>query len=171
MHLYWKCIGEQMGIQDIPNSYEQTLQYCESYEQRYMRYNESNVRPAKSTIELLLSKTPFPSLHPKYLHPVIHALCPQLLREAMGFPANLPNTLVFVVEHLLHLHSFVVRHFVLPKSKWVTRTSANDDDYLASSHCRCSRKLFTNFNQYENTYKHGYLIEELGPIKFCPRKM
>ena len=40
-------------------------------------------------------------------------------------------TLVKIVESLLHLHSFVVRHIVLPKNVGETRTSLDNMDYKA----------------------------------------
>jgi|EP00979_Chaetoceros_neogracilis_P007328 hypothetical protein len=174
MYLRWKFIGEQMDIKQIPSSYEETESYMQAYEQKYMRYSENSKEIANGTMQLLLSVAPFKCLHQRFLHPIVHALCPPLLRQAMGFPHVSPWFVKFV-ESLLHLHSFVVRHVVLPKDVIETRTSLDDKDYEATQiHDKAAnatrKKLYTNYDPYASTYKHGYLIEELGPIKFCPMR-
>jgi len=175
LYLKWKFIGEQMHIKHIPSSYEETKVYSQTYEEKYMRYSDNSREIADATMKLLLSKAPFKPLHQRFLHPIVHALCPPLLRQAMGFPAVSP-TVVKAVESLLHIHSFFVRHLVLPKSVAVTRTSVSDDDYDETQiqdkvgNASDKRMLFTSFDQYDKTYRNGYRIEELGPVQFCPMR-
>lgn len=174
LYLRWKFIGEQMSIKNIPSSYEETEAYMHAYEQKYMWYSENSEVIAKSTMELLLSIAPFKCLHQRFLHPIVHALCPPLLRKAMGF-RDVSPTLIKIVESLLHLHSFIVRHLVLPKNVAETRTSNNDKDYEDTQmHDKIAnatrKKLYTLYDPYASTYKNGYLIEELGPVQFCPMR-
>ena len=157
-----------MGIRNIPNSFEDAADFQKEYEENHMRFAETNVEIADATMELLCSKIPFPSLHKKFIHPVVHALCPPLLRRAMGFPDVSPYFSGFI-EILLHLHSFVVKYFVLPKNVLVTRTGVTDEEYEATLKSENGeRKLYTKFDQYDCTYKDGYIIEHLGPAQFCP---
>ena len=92
----------------------------------------------------------------------------------MGF-RDVSPTLIKIVESLLHLHSFIVRHLVLPKNVAETRTSNNDKDYEDTQmHDKIAnatrKKLYTLYDPYASTYKNGYLIEELGPVQFCPMR-
>jgi hypothetical protein len=172
LYLRWKFIGEQMNIKNIPSSYEEIKAYSQAYENKYMRYSENSREIADSTMKLLLSKAPFKRLHQRFLHPIVHALCPPLLRQAMGFPSVSP-TVFKVVESLLHIHSFFVRHLVLPKNVASTRTSVSDDDYVATqiqdkARNAIDKMLYTSFDPYGSTYRNGYRIEELGPVQFCP---
>mmetsp|Transcript_23269 Transcript_23269/g.28586 ORF Transcript_23269/g.28586 Transcript_23269/m.28586 type:complete len:376 (+) Transcript_23269:189-1316(+) len=181
-YLQWAHIAQQMNIQQIFDSYEDALEYQQRYEERYMKYSENNRSVALATMKLLLSKIPMKFLHERLFHPIIHALCPPLLREAMGFPRDMSPSFVKFIEGLLYVHSFLVRHFVLPKNTGtaVIRTSLNDLDYEATevqvnndngngTVTGSSQKLFTLFDQYDCTYKDGYYIEELGPAQFsCP---
>lgn len=183
LHKRWKDIGEQMGIKNIPKTYDETLEYARAYENKYMKYNVTNEKLAHATMDLLLSKAPLKCLHRTLLHPIIHALCPPLLRNAMGFPEVSP---IFqsLIESVLHLHAFLVRHLVLPQNSIVNRTSLTDEEYEATKTTRVkgcdsnndvcgnrkSKKLFTSFDQFACVYKHGYRIEELGPARFCPVK-
>lgn len=169
MYQYWKYIGEEIGIEDIPESLDKALEYCTLYQQKYMKYHNDNARLAKASIDLFLSNLPFKYLHEGFLHPMVHSFCPRLLREALGFPVNLSFQQFIFVQGILNLCSFIVKNLVVPESKWILRTGSSDDEYVATQFSGknrkggvCGRKLFTKFDVYKNTYKDGYLIEELG---------
>lgn len=178
MYQYWKYIGEEIGIEDIPESFDKILEYCTLYQQKNMKYHEDNAKLAKTSIDLFLSNLPFKYLHEGFLHPMIHALCPRLLREALGFPVELCFQQFLFFQVLMNLHSFIVKNFVVPESKWIVRTGSSDDQYVATQFSGkdrmgggCTRKLFTTFDVYKNTYKDGYLIEELGATNVRERKL
>ena len=140
-----------------------------------MTLASSNVRKlANATTLLFLTKVPFKSLHKTFLHPVVHALSPPLLRNAMNFPEVSPH-FIKMIESMLHLQSFLVSHVVLPKSIAQARTSLTDEEYEATQMNESventnstPKQLFTNFDQFASTYKDVYRIEELGPAHSCP---
>ena len=151
-----------MGIKSVPESFEDVEKMMERYEERYMQYADSNKDLSEATMKLLLSKIPFKSLHATLLHPIIAALCPDRLRLAMGLRE--PSiTVQKLVPFALHLHSFLNRHFIPPRSSPILRCSD-------SSCLHESALLYTNFDEYEATYKNGYRIEELGPCHLSERK-
>lgn len=147
----------------MPESFKDVEMMMEKYEERYMKYAESNKDLSESTMKLLLSKIPFKSLHPTLLHPIIAALCPDRLRRAMGLREP-SNTLQKLVPFALQLHSFLNRHFIPPRSSPILRCSESDSKYIPlKPGVQNTTMLYTNFDEYEATYKNGYRIEELGP--------
>jgi len=162
-YLTWKYIAEEMVIKDIFQNYEEASEYLKDYEQKYMKPSEYSPSIAKSLMKLMFGKIPFKFTHEHLLHPFVHALCPPILRSSMGFP-DVPISFICFVESLLHIHSFILRHLVPPSKYPQTRTSLDHDDER--------RILFPKYHTYENTYKDGYRINELGPASLvCPMRL
>lgn len=160
MHLRWKIIGEQMGIKDIPPSYEEMAIYLDEYEEKYMVYAKSNVKVGTATTDLFLSILP-PKLRPM-CKPAVHALCPPRLRKAMGFP-DPPSLLVWCIDASLKLAGYFVRYLMPPRRVPSFRTSREP---VAVSK---NTLLYPKFHPFERTYEHGYKISELGP-ECCRRR-
>jgi hypothetical protein len=159
-HLYWQSIGEQMGIQNIPPTYEETVKYWRDYEQKQMKFSKDNLPLGNAAIELFL--IPIPRfLHP-LARPVIYAMCTEEMRQAMGFPTP-PLVLIRSLQGLLQIYSFVVGHFCLPRRVPLMRPNSSDDSDKADK----KNVQLTSFDPYEKTYKDGYRIEELGPARLC----
>jgi hypothetical protein len=76
-YYFWRTVGERMGIQDIPPSYEAFEAFNQEFETQHFRFAETNQRVANATRQMLLS------WFPKRLHPVIHVAIPGLLDATM----------------------------------------------------------------------------------------
>ena len=57
-HLKYTNIGLQMGIQQVPKSFEEAADYMNSYEDKYMTFHPANAKLAASTTALFLSSVP-----------------------------------------------------------------------------------------------------------------
>ena len=161
-YLSWKYIAREMGIKDVFQNYEEAHVYMKDYEKKYMKPSEYSPPIVEALMNLMFDKLPFKFTHKLLLHPFVHALCPSILRSSMGFPDVL-RTFIRIVESLLYIHSFIVRHLVLPNEYLETRTGLDHDDN--------KRVLFPKYHPYESIYKDGYRINELGPTSLvCPMK-
>ncbi|MFM7325783.1 MAG: oxygenase MpaB family protein, partial [Nodosilinea sp.] len=55
---FWRCVGEQMGITAIPDSYDRFAQFHQAYEAAHLGYSAANQRVGQSTLALFLSWFP-----------------------------------------------------------------------------------------------------------------
>lgn len=165
----WKDIGVKMGIKSIPDSYEAMEAFVDTYEEQKMEFVSSNRIIADATVGLLLSDVP------AVLHPlgrrVIHALCDNRLRKAMGFPS--PFYLIplrFMVDGVLFIGGLVTRFLLLPRQDFAHRTPGprggenkrGVDQAFGVKHCPL-------FHHYGSTiYSEGYVTEHLGP-EYMPK--
>ena len=133
---FWKSIGEQMGIQDIPPNYNAFDAFNREYERANFTYVETNQAVGGATIEV------FASWYPKILRPMvrcaIYAMLDNNLREAFGFPKALPG-LGWLVNSALKLRGLLLR-FVPP------------------------RRTPYHFSEVKNrTYPQGFSVNDFGP--------
>lgn len=105
---FWFSVGQQMGIQSIPSTYEAFEQYNLEYEREYFRYNEANQRVGESTLKLFLSWFPAP-LRP-LIQPFVYAIMDDRMIQAFGFPSPQPWQRHFV-EQLLRSRGKLLRYF------------------------------------------------------------
>ena len=135
---YYRALGERMGIEEVPASFEAFDTYNRSYEAEHFRYADSNAEIGALTRDLLLS-----FYLPKWLKPLgrpaVHALCDPPLRQAMGF-ADPPRWLERLVLGGLRIRARILR-------------------WLPS---RRHPRLITA--RYRPTYPNGYRIEDLGTL-------
>jgi hypothetical protein len=80
-------IGIQMGIQNVPKTFEEAVNYMDSYDEKYMAFHPANAKLAVSTEAIFLTTVPS-VLHP-LAQKVVHALCTPRLRVAVDFPKPL----------------------------------------------------------------------------------
>ena len=157
----WRDIGEKMGIKAIPNSYENMELYLQYYEEKYMKYNKTNSQVADATIQLLLSKLP-KFLH-SFGHYIVYAMCDERLRKAMDFPKPmflLPETLNIILK----LSGWFTYFFIPIRIHSAARTCSHKDD--KSKEPIMGLRLCPLFHPYAKTYEKGYIIEEMGPVKY-----
>ncbi len=132
----WRQIGKRMGIQQIPEAYEELDRFNQDYEARYFRFAESNRRVAEAARGLMLG------WFPAALRPICSAAIGALLDDralaAFGFPAARPATRRAVIR-ALQLRARLVRH--LPRRR--------ESVYFNSKPVR--------------SYPDGYRLEQLGP--------
>lgn len=135
-YYFWRAVGQRMGLQDIPPSYEAFEQFNRAYEAERFAYHPSNQRVANATRQMLLS------WFPAALHSVVNGGIPALLDEpllrALGWqPA--PTWVQAVAKLALTNRSRLLRR--LPP-----RTEA---DFFVDQPIR--------------TYPQGYTLQDIGP--------
>lgn len=107
-------IGRCMGISDIPGTLDGLVEWSETYERNYMRFQPCNKEVADHTTNLLLYSLPS-SLH-SFARKLVASLMDDRLREAMGYP-RAPSSIVTFKETLFRLRALFNRHLMLPRSK------------------------------------------------------
>jgi hypothetical protein len=105
---FWLSVGQQMGIQAIPSTYELFEQYNLEYERQYFHYNEANQRVGVSTLKLFLSWFP-PALRP-LIQPLVYAIMDDRMIQAFGFPSPQPWQRQLVGQ-LLRSRGNLLRYF------------------------------------------------------------
>ena len=140
---FWRGIGERMGIQDIPASYEAFEAWAAAYERRTFRYTESNRKIGEATRDLFAGW--YPALFAPVVHHSIYALLDDAMLEAFGFPHPHP-LLRRIVGGSLALRGRMVR--LLP--------------------ARRRPNFFTDLRN--RTHPQGYEIGGLGPERLREAK-
>ena len=135
--LFWRAVGERMGIHNIPEKYGDFEDYNICYERDKFRFARSNHTIATKTRDLLLEM-----YLPRVLFPIgrlaVYAMLDESMSRAFGFPVQRP-TLRLIIRRLLYLRGKLVR--CLPaRQKPVLRTQ-----------------------KQRPTYPEGYCIKDLGP--------
>jgi hypothetical protein len=80
---FFRDIGESMGIEDIPPTWETFQQWVAAYEEVNLIYADSNRRVADSTVAIFAGWFPWP-LKP-LVEPAVRALIDDKLRQAFGY--------------------------------------------------------------------------------------
>lgn len=110
--LFWKEIGQRMGISDLPKSHDEAVKVMMRYEDENMRCSESNVILASRTLDLMLNRTP------NWMRPMavccIESLIDERLRRAVGF-ADAPTCIQYLVDGIFLVRKFVIRCLMLPR--------------------------------------------------------
>ncbi|MBD2257067.1 oxygenase MpaB family protein [Pseudanabaena sp. FACHB-2040] len=132
----WLHVGQQMGIQDIPATYDQFERFNQDYETQHFRYSEATRRVGESTLTLFLSW--FPAFLRPALKPVVYALLDDVMLAAFGFPAANPR-LRQLLETLLRWRGRILRY--LPPRK----------------------RPYFYVDMPQRSYPQGYTLEDLGP--------
>ncbi len=83
--LYYRGLGERMGVGDIPDDLEGMKRYNAAYEAEHFRYADTNHRIGEVTRDLLLGFY-LPRRLVPFGRPAVHAFLDPPLRRAMGFP-------------------------------------------------------------------------------------
>lgn len=136
IYVFWREVGDRMGIQELPSSYAAFESYHHTYEHTHFAYQEANQRVANATRQMLL--TWFPQGTRLLADKAIPALLDPPLLQALGWqPA--PTALTHFLETLLKARSRLLRQ--LPP-----RTLP---DFFADQAIR--------------SYPQGYKLEDLGP--------
>ncbi|KAJ8601211.1 hypothetical protein CTAYLR_003275 [Chrysophaeum taylorii] len=156
---FWADVGTQMGIRDIPETYDAFDAFNKTFEEKNMLFAPSNKLIGDATVDLMLSGA-------SVLKPCVVALLDERLRVAMGYdPA--PRWLKFIMTRLLFLRAWVLRVLAAPRPFAIRRTVPNGDDP--------AKHLPVAFCVYGREYAKGYKIADLGPPNLpksrgCPLK-
>lgn len=135
---FWREVGVRMGIEDIPESYDEFEAFNREFERTRFKLAASNGRVGAATREMMVAWFPRP-LAP-VVRSAVHALLDDPLREAFGFPKSAwPMRLA--APAALRLRARVIR-WLPPRRRPMLRT-------------KLRRRL----------YPEGWVIEELGPAE------
>ncbi|GJJ71966.1 hypothetical protein EMPS_04323 [Entomortierella parvispora] len=155
----WRRIGEDMNIENIPDSYEGVKIWAEEYERKNSVFAKSNVTIADQTVGHLLSRAP------AFLHPfgrlVVASLLTPSLRRAFGYNEP-PKSVYYTVHAFLQIRRLIIKYLMLPRRTTRVRSPLDVNEF---------GRYVPTFNKYAPVYKDGYRIEDLGPTKFlgkCP---
>ncbi len=153
-----------MGIQNVPNTFEEAAEYLDSYEEKYMAFHPANAKLAASTEALFLSTMPS-ILHP-LAQKVVHALCTPRLRVAMDFPEP-PLWASLVARTALATAQLTHRHLLLPRRRVLRRTQAWSAacPFAKTSDDAVNIHLFQRYTVFDDNYPNGYKISMLGPLE------
>ncbi|MEH2299973.1 MAG: oxygenase MpaB family protein [Nostoc sp.] len=105
---FWREVGKQMQIQNIPETYEELERYNLAYEHQNFRYSDTNCRVGEATRDLFLSW--FPSWMRSFIKPGIYALLDETMLDAFGFPHASPLLRSAMVS-LLKIRARLIRLF------------------------------------------------------------
>ncbi|CAF1061896.1 unnamed protein product [Adineta steineri] len=178
--IYWKEMGERMGIKNIPLTLNDINKWSIDYEVKYMIYSKDNQICGEATLALFLSF--YPDCMQKFARKVLISLIDERLRLSMGFE-EVPHWIKQVTTRLLRIRAFLLRHCVLPRFYPTSRGQVTPSCPMTKDG-RYQRTGYifepwymkeTWFNtmlpfirkQPSSKYKsHGFRTEELGPEKF-----
>lgn len=179
MFIYWKEIGNRMGIKDIPPTLDKLQDWTESFEKEHMVYSDNNRICAEATIDLYLRNVP--GLLKHFARNAANSLLEERVRLALGSPR--PRLWVeHLVLYFLRLRAWVVGHLFLPRlyaKDIMPRPGPNGrlqrDNFAFepwyvknTGWMRLSARFQSNGRLTPGAeYKSaGYLPDEVGPIEY-----
>ena len=136
LYQFWRGIGEQMEIEDIPASYSAFEQFNRLYEQQHFCPSPATTNVGSSTVELFLGW--FPRLLRPMIKPLVYAMMDEAMIAAFGFPEPSPAQR-YRVERMLRWRGNVLCYFP-PRHR--------GDFYVQHP---------------QRSYPEGYRLEDLGP--------
>ncbi|MDR6975099.1 hypothetical protein J2X68_001783 [Streptomyces sp. 3330] len=145
--VYYRTLGQRMGIKDIPETYEEFEACLDAYEKAHYAWDEGARRVSDATLDLMASWYPRP-LAPVLRHATLALLDGHLL-EAFRYPPPGPAVRA-LVRAAVRARGRVVR--LLPPRR-------------APHHARQNREI--------KGYPNGYRLAELGTrpvpgVRGCP---
>ncbi|GAN03118.1 DUF2236 family protein [Mucor ambiguus] len=163
MFRVWYDVGVGMNLQDIPDTPAKMLAFKNNYAEKHITYASSNWKCGEPTFRHLLSNLPA-FLRETVYNFGLHIL-PSVLDSADAKAFQLPEEhaiLTAIFKSALHIRAFFIRHFMLPRSTYLSRTPFYPNK---------EGKFVPEFFYYKpHIYKDGYNISELGPDKFKPEQ-
>jgi hypothetical protein len=135
---FWREVGRRMAIRDIPEDFDEFERWNVAFERERFAYTDAGHRVASATRDMFLDW--FPGLPKRVGRPLIYALLDEPLLDALGFPhpsARLRRT----AEAAVRVRSAAVRHFP------------------------ARRRPRLRTLERHRSYRSGYQIEDLGPLR------
>ncbi|CAE6434645.1 unnamed protein product [Rhizoctonia solani] len=110
--VFWSEIGRRMNIQNIPETLEDLVEWCEEYERANMVPSQTSKTVADLTTALLLYHVPSFAL--AFGKQAVAALCPERLNKAIMVPQP-PSWVISSINVVLGLRKLFIRHLCLPR--------------------------------------------------------
>jgi hypothetical protein len=179
IYVYWKEIGNRMGIKDIPDTLEELEVWAAKFEEKNVYFTKNNQMCAEATMGLFLRNVPL-VLRGFAQHAAV-SLFDEQSRLALGYE-NPPLWIAKLVASVFHIRKLIIRHLFLPR--------LHELDPLAKPDS--SGRLYRNAWAFEPWYvkstvkswlegwfwtsgkvlpgpaykSNGFLVEELGPVEY-----
>ncbi|KAG0326409.1 hypothetical protein BGZ99_009550 [Dissophora globulifera] len=172
----WTDIARKMGIEYVPATVQELVDWTEEYEAEHQVYASTNPMVANSSISLLQDMFTSPAAKAR-VKKFFSAIINPRLRKALGWEEP-SQFAVRLCTSLLWIRGAFVKHLMLPKSVPAVRTAltatvfeeSKGDDPRQSSAAGCpftgGKRYIPRFNDLPPVYNLGYRIEELGPSRF-----
>lgn len=178
--IYWKEMGERMGIKNIPLTLEEIEKWSIDYERKHMVYSKDNQLCGEATLALMLNI--YPNFMRNFIRKALISLIDERLRLSMGFE-EAPHWMKRLTTTLFNIRAFLLRHCTFPRI-YPTFRGQCDESCPMTKDGRYQRTsgIFEPWyvketwfytilpfikNRSSPKYKsQGYKVEELGPEKF-----
>ena len=177
--IYWKEIGNRMGIKNIPQTLHELEAWTEDFESSHMVYAESNRQCAETTINMYLRN--IPQFLRSFARNAASSLMEDRVRIAVGLPEP-PSWISCIVISVLKSRGWIVRYFFFPRlyeldvlqppgpNGRIQRNIYGFEPWYVKDTIwmRLSSWLQTGGRlQPGSKFKStGYLPEELGPVEY-----
>lgn len=178
-YIYWKEIGNRMGIKDVPITLKDCEEWTEEFEKTNIYYCDSNRICAESTINMVLANVP--KFMQGFARQVIASFFEDRVRDALGISPP-PRWLATLVYLCLWARGWAIRNFFLPRLRALdvrAEKSANGRFHSKSMSVEPWYIEDTTWNRWTTWWatggrsvpgpqfkSNGYLPEELGPVEF-----
>lgn len=111
----WKTMGEKMGIQDLPPSFETMQRFLTSFESKHQGSHPRSPQLARTATELFLKNLAVPSILQPFAFSMIYSLLNA--RTASCLKMKPPAWLIkLITESLLWCHGMTSGYLVPPQS-------------------------------------------------------
>jgi hypothetical protein len=111
--VFWNEVGQRMGLEDVPLSFEECAAFIEDFETRNMAPTNDNALIAKGVFALYASTVP------AFLGPVVRAVITAFMDSRLSGAFMLPTQRTPLIQpvlvFLLAVRKHFVRHFMLPR--------------------------------------------------------
>lgn len=179
LFVYWKEIGNRMGMVGIPETLDELVSWTEAYEKENMVYSPNNTKCYDGAVGLYLGGLP------RFLRPVAKSMADSLtenyVRKALGVP-DPPVWAPRLVNAIFAARAGIVRYCLLPRF-WTPNTVVSS----TSGRLQRTRYLYEPWYVKETVWSkllaflglgkimkipgpeflsEGYLPAELGPKEF-----
>ncbi|MEO1125813.1 MAG: oxygenase MpaB family protein [Cyanobacteria bacterium J06635_15] len=137
LYYFWRAVGERMGIQSIPETYEAFERYNCNYEAQHLRYSEANQHIGDAVLQMMTNW--FPRWTRSLVKSNTYALLDDAMLNALGWPQPTPRQRQRVVWAMKTRQRLVRR-------LWPRR-----------------RDSFTDYYQRLRSYPNGADWQNIGP--------
>jgi hypothetical protein len=177
--IYWKEIGNRMGIKDIPDTLEELETWTAEYTKKNVYFTKNNKMCAESTMRLFLRHVP--RFMRGFAQHAAVSLFEEPSRLALGYERP-PRWISRLVASAFQIRKFIIRHFFLPRFHEIEPLAKPDS----------AGRLYRDIWAFEPWYvkvtattwlqgwfwtsgkvmpgpkyrSNGFLVEELGPVEY-----
>ncbi|CAF2035955.1 unnamed protein product [Rotaria magnacalcarata] len=180
-YIFWKEIGERMGIEYIPSAYEELEIWKNDYEKEHMIFSKTNKICGEATLNLMTSI--YPVWMQGFIRNVLLSIVDERLRLAMDFEKP-PTWIKRLTITIFRIRAFLLRHCALPRIHMhdngqgptscpmnehgrFNRTSYIFEPWYVKETWLSKIKPFVTKRPSPEYKSQGFTIEEVGPEKFA----